>query len=177
MTCRACKSTKVEPMFDLGEQYLSEFRKDDKKPKKYPLELMLCTECTLLQLRNTVPSNELYGDGYGYYSGINNTIREDLKDVVLEVAKRTEGTITKDDIVVDIGSNDATLLKNYKPGITRVGFDLVPKFAKHYNEGGLIFVNEPFSFKTFNKLFPGKKAKVITSISMFFGKGLLYIQP
>lgn len=153
----------------MGEQYLSEFRDDDVKPEKFPLELMLCEECSLVQLNHTTPPEKLYGDGYGYYSGINDTIKADLKDVVDKAwIKIGVDKMDTQDIVVDIGSNDATLLKNYPPFFKRVGFDLVPKFKKYYDQDNLTFINEPFSYKAFSKKFPGKKAKIITAISMFY---------
>ena len=165
--CRSCGSKKLSDIFSLGEQYLSDFVEPTApKPEKYPLELVLCGDCTLLQLKHTTPSSSLYNDSYGYYSGISNTIREDLEDVVDNAFKRV--TLEPDDIVVDIGSNDATLLKKHSPYTIRVGFDLVGKFKKYYNEEGLKFINKPFSHREFNKLYPNQKAKIITAISMFY---------
>ena len=165
--CRACGSKKLTEIFSLGEQYLSAFVElDGLKPEKHPLDIVLCGECTLLQLKSTVSSGKLYGSDYGYYSGISNTIRDDLEDVVAKACERV--ILDVDDIVVDIGSNDGTLLKKHSPHAIRVGFDLVKKFKKFYDEDNLRLVSEGFSYEKFNELYPNKKAKIITAISMFY---------
>ena len=164
--CRSCKSKKLSDVLTLGEQYLSDFiDKGDKKPEKHPLEMVICTECSLVQLKHTTPPKSLYHDRYGYYSGISNTIRADLEDVVnkaLTVAHIKEG-----DIVVDIGSNDATLLKNYTSSLRRIGFDPVSKFKKYYDEENLQLVNDYFNAESYYQTMD-KPSKIITSVSMFY---------
>lgn len=166
--CRSCKSSKLIDIFALGDQYLSDFvlQSTKKKPENYPLALVLCGDCTLLQLKHTTPPSSLYHDRYGYYSGISSTIRADLKDVVKNALSRVNPS--SDDILVDIGSNDATLLKYYTSLYQRVGFDPVSKFKKYYDEPNLSFVNDYFSYRSFSGRFPKQKAKVITVISCFY---------
>lgn len=161
MKCRICKSSKLMEVLTLGNQYLSEFRDDDIKPPQYPLNLVICNKCSQVQLNNTVPSNLLYTDNYGYRSGINNTMRKHLKDIVLELLDMI--VFDSGDTVVDIGSNDGTLLKVYPSWLKRIGYDLVPKFGKDYISTGIEFNNEPFTTKSFRG-----KAKIITVISMFY---------
>jgi hypothetical protein len=123
--CRICRSNKIEIVLSLGNQYLSEFRRDDQKPFSFPLDLMLCDNCGQVQLGESVLSGLLYTDNYGYRSGINDTMRQHLHDLVNEALTKT----TVRGPVVDIGSNDGTLLKNYvisfKNSMKRIGFDLV----------------------------------------------------
>ena len=70
----------------MGEQYLSDFvDKNDPKPPKYPLNMVMCKNCTLVQLKETTPPDQLYTARYGYRSGISNTIKNDLKEIVTEV--------------------------------------------------------------------------------------------
>lgn len=162
--CRICKSENLISILNLGEQYLSEFRDDDMKPPKFPLELVICNNCKQVQLRDTVPQNLLYTNNYGYRSGINSTMRKHLQGLVFDIMKRMNDNLQNGDNVVDLGSNDATLLKNYPNYLNRYGYDLVSKFAKDYEGTGITFVNEPFG--TEHSVYP--KFKVITAISMFY---------
>lgn len=165
MICRSCKSTKFSKVLDLGNQYLSDFnKKGDKKPPLRPLGVIICESCNLVQLDYTTPSELLYNDHYGYYSGISNTLKADLKDIATKGLKY----LNANDVVVDIGSNDGTLLKNYPNGVVRIGFDLVGKFAEFYkNEQNLLFANYPFSKEVYYQIVD-RPAKVITAISMFY---------
>jgi SAM-dependent methyltransferase len=150
----------------LGNQYLSEFRRDDQKPSSFPLDLMLCDNCGQVQLGESVSSGLLYTDNYGYRSGINDTMRQHLHDLVNEALTKT----TVRGPVVDIGSNDGTLLKNYvisfKNSMKRIGFDLVSKFAKEYEGTDITFVSRAFDEKYYLDNF--SKASIITAISMFY---------
>jgi hypothetical protein len=160
MKCRICNSEDITDILSLGNQYLSEFRNDNKKPLRFPLDLVICNKCYQVQLRDTVPSNLLYSDNYGYRSGINFTMKKHLKLLVEEAINIID---TDKGFVVDIGSNDGTLLKSYPNWFHRTGFDLVPKFGKDYTSHQIEFRNEPFTASSYNR-----KAKIITAISMFY---------
>lgn len=165
--CRSCNSRELIEITSLGMQYLSDFVDGDQKPEQHPLDLVMCTNCTLLQLKQTTPSSSLYNDHYGYRSGVNNTIRADLADVVKQAITRTQ--LTSEDIVVDIGANDGTLLGNYAiDGLTRVGFEPVTKLAYSCEKNADVVINDFFSYEKFKEKFGDKQAKVITSISMFY---------
>lgn len=160
--CRICKSTNLTIVLSLGYQYLSEFRKDNLKPPKYPLDLVMCKNCGQAQLGQSVPLGLLYTDNYGYKSGINETMRSHLYGIVKEALSK----VSIKGPVLDIGSNDGTLLKNYNNNLVRVGFDLVPKFEKEYNGTGIAFILSAFEETRYLKHFP--KASIITAISMFY---------
>lgn len=161
--CRSCKSTKLTEIVSLGEQYIPSFSEDN--VLKAPLTLLLCGECSLLQLTESVALSNLYTDDYGYYSGVNTTMRKHLQGIVSSSMSKVQ--LNDFETVVDIGSNDATLLKNYPDTIRCIGFDLVPKFEKYYDQDNLGFVNKPFSKEEYFKV-TDKKAKIITAISMFY---------
>ena len=162
MKCRVCKSSKLTDILSLGNQYLSEFRDDNTKPPQYPLDLVICSECNQVQLKETVPSELLYTDNYGYRSGVNTTMYNHLRDIVFDLVKDID--IKPTDAIIDIGSNDGTLLKWYPKMFKYLyGFDLVSKFASDYQGTGIEFVNKPFTRKNY-----GGKAKIITCISMFY---------
>ena len=165
--CRSCKSKKLVDILSLGEQYISDFIDGNTKPEAYPLSLVLCNSCSLLQLKHNVPPASLYTDRYGYRSGINSTMREHLAGIISSVEKMAKPK--RGDIVVDIGCNDGTLLKAYKtPGLIRVGYDPITKFGLDFNRTDIRFVNDYFNGKTYKEFFGDKKAKIITAISMFY---------
>lgn len=166
--CRVCCSKKIISILSLGNQYLSDFVKGNPKIKKYPLELVICKECSLVQLAHTTPPAYLYTERYGYRSGINDTMKKELSEIVKKSLKKKP--LKKDDLVVDVGSNDGTLLSNYNKGIT-VGFEPVKKFAKASERFCTYSINDYFSYPAFQKLpksIRKKKAKIITAISMFY---------
>ena len=133
--CRICGSSHLKPIIDLGDQPLSGVfpRPNVPDPTIAPLQLVRCTECSLVQLLHTPELTEMYGATYGYYSSISPTMVSHLEAKVHElvrIAKPKAG-----DIVLDIGCNDGTLLNTYgaKAGLTRIGMDpSSKKFAKNF---------------------------------------------
>lgn len=165
--CRSCGSKKLNKILSLGEQYLSDFVKGDRKPSKFPLELIICNECSLVQLHHTVSQSMLYTKRYGYKSGMNNTMQKELKKIVdksMEKALKGKEKI----IAVDIGANDGTLLSNYPKSIFRVGIEPIKKFAKECRENADIVINDFFNIASYKKKVGNKKAKIITVISCFY---------
>lgn len=163
--CRSCRTNNLTPIISLGNQYLSDFRDDDTKPPQYPIDVVVCEKCSLLQLGETTPPGEMYHARYGYRSGINQTMRDHLRGIVKSAEKLV--TLSPDDVVLDIGSNDATLLKNYGSNLKRVGFDPVEKFGEYYNENNLLLISEYFNAPAYLHLIK-RKAKIITVISCFY---------
>ena len=113
MECRICKSTDLTDCINLGEQYITSRwpTYGDFSTPKTSIVLCLCGSCGLLQLRGTTPSSELYEHQYGYRSGISNTMRSHLKSYQEEILSKV--TVSPGDMVVDIGSNDSTMLQMY----------------------------------------------------------------
>ena len=161
--CRSCYSKNLVNILDLGNQFLSEFRDDDQKPPQYPLNLVMCTECTLVQLKESTPVTLLYTENYGYKSGINGTIKADLQDIVEKAMKFHSAGV-----VVDIGANDGTLLSNYKsPLFYKVGVEPIAKLVKECEKYADVVIDDFFSADYFTKLHIAK-AKIITIISCFY---------
>ena len=94
-------------------------------------------------------------------------MRKSLRDVVVkvyEVARPRTG-----DIVVDVGCNDGTLLRSYEiPGLRLVGFEPARNLVESARKGTELILNSFFNYNTFRRNFPGLKARVITSIAMFY---------
>lgn len=174
--CRSCNSSYLSKILSLGKHGLSDFVEipDQNKIPKYPLELILCQNCNLLQMRHTTPPDQLYTDRYGYRSGINRTTKNNLIEITTEAEKIIN--LKQGDIVVDIGCNDGTLLASYRThGLIHVGFDPVTAFAKHFRKSlksngvkkNKLF-NKYFDSNLFLKYFGKKRAKIVTAISMFY---------
>ena len=165
-TCRSCVSKKLVNVLSLGKQYLSDFVVTKDKPEKYPLVLVLCKNCSLLQLRHTTPQSSLYTERYGYISGINQTMRDELKKIVEISSKKVK--LNKNSLVVDIGANDGTLLSFYDDDYFRVGVEPIKKFAKECKKYADVVVDDYFNFFSYSRKINNKKAYIITVISCFY---------
>jgi NDP-4-keto-2,6-dideoxyhexose 3-C-methyltransferase len=173
--CRVCGNEHLIIVIDLGDQALSgRFpKKNDPDPPRAPLVLVKCDNvknpdaCGQVQLKHTVPLVEMYTCNYGYRSGINTTMSDHLADISAQACKIVD--LEKDDIVLDIGSNDGTLLKRYaRDDIRRIGMDPGGEQYRKYYPENIRLVGDFFSASGFNAIFPGEKAKIITSIAMFY---------
>lgn len=125
MPCFICGNKNLFKFLDLGKQPPSDafLRADDldKLEAKYPLELYFCENCSLVQLGYVVDPKVLFLE-YVYTTGMNNSLRANFKELVAKLVQRWN--IGKKDFVVDIGSNDGTLLQNYaEAGIKVLGVD------------------------------------------------------
>jgi len=168
-TCRSCSSPEITPILSLGDQYITNFLSDGQEKNqgvKVPLETVLCGDCKLLQLRHNAPPEEMWGDQYWYKSGISSTIRKDLEDIVNKSKKLK--VLGRGDFVVDIGSNDGTLLDFYGPDVVSVGFEPSKNVAKEAENKGHTIFNDFFNYERFEERFFNQKAKIITAISMFY---------
>lgn len=168
-TCRSCGKGNLMPILSLGNHYVSNFVTDEEGVRA-PLDLVLCTYerggCDLLQLRHTVEAGFLYRN-YWYRSGVNRTMRDALADIVRSAERLIP--LQPGDMVVDIGSNDGTLLRSYTaPGLKRVGFEPATNLMPYAQERGTVTVNDFFGYEQFRSLFGSSKAHVITSIAMFY---------
>ena len=168
-TCRVCYSDRLTPVFSLGDLYVSNFiaKEDMHKQVKAPLELIFCEHCTLLQLRHTAPQELLYSGFYWYRSGVTETMKKALRDITEKVEKKVK--LSSGDIVLDIGSNDGTLLRTYTvPGLVTVGVEPAKNLADEGWKGLTHFVNDFWTIGNYNTAMNGKRARVITAIGMFY---------
>jgi hypothetical protein len=167
--CRICNNANIIEVLSLGNQYLTGVFPKNKIEKitRGPLELVLCSECSLLQLKHSFPLEEMYGDNYGYRSSLNQSMVKHLESKVSYLENLCN--LSSGDIVVDIGSNDATTLKSYNnKSIRRIGIDPVGSKFKNFYTEGIELITDYFPSDIFNKKYPNKKAKIITSIAMFY---------
>lgn len=171
--CRICGNTRLERVLDLGEQTLTGVfpREKGKQITSGPLHLVKCMggdeECGLLQLEHSYDLGEMYGDNYGYRSGLNASMVTHLHDKVKKILGLVE--LHQDDLVIDIGSNDSTTLQAYpSKGLTLVGVDPTGIKFHNYYPPYIQLISDFFSSALVNAHFPGQKAKVVTSFSMFY---------
>src|SRR5215471_15148250 len=81
--CRSCDRSTLVSVLDLGNLHVPDFRQDDKEPPRFPLDLLRCVTCGLVQLSETAPREALYTNSYGFYSGVNDRTRSELQDIVI----------------------------------------------------------------------------------------------
>jgi NDP-4-keto-2,6-dideoxyhexose 3-C-methyltransferase len=170
--CRACGNVELKKIISLGNHYVSNFvAGENHSGVKVPLSLALCNEedggCGLLQMEHDAPAEEMWNEQYWYKSGINPTIKADLKDIIENVEDMVE--LEGGDTVIDIGCNDGTMMGYYsRDDIKKVGFDPSRNVAKEAIEKGIEVINNFFNKENFKERFGNEKAKVITAISMFY---------
>ena len=113
-SCRLCKNKKLKLLHKFGNFFVSNFvdRQEIKNGIKAPLSFLYCDNCCLLQLSHSAPQEIMYKKFYWYRSSVTNLMVEALKDVYSESLKHVK--LKKNDVVLDIGANDGTLLKFYK---------------------------------------------------------------
>ena len=170
--CRICGNTHLECVLDLAEQMLTGVFPHEKNAKVTtgPLRLVKCMGgdevCGLLQMEHSYDLGEMYGENYGYRSGLNASMVEHLNNKVKRILDLVE--LHKGDLVIDIGSNDSTTLQAYPSGPVLVGVDPTGvKFRDNYPPH-IQLIPDFFSSALVKERFPEQKAKVVTSFSMFY---------
>ena len=165
--CRICNSTALKDVFSLGMQPLTGvfIEPDQPDPLVAPLDMVICNECKLVQLAHTVNSDLMY-ESYWYRSGINQTMRDHLAGIVQDVKPRVN--LQAGDLFIDIGCNDGTLLAALDiDGLVKIGVD--PSDAiNSIEDPDVLKINNLFTRDAIENKLQGRKAKVITAISMFY---------
>jgi len=165
--CRICTSQNIESFLDLGVLALTgKYADPGISIDKQPLNLGKCLNCGLVQLMDNFVNTDLYGAGYGYESHLNNSMKSHLQSTAKFIENKFKPS--KNDIIVDIASNDGTLLSGYSVDAKKlIGIDpLINIFANKYPDGA-VKINEFFSKEAYFKN-ADQKAKIITSFSVFY---------
>lgn len=170
--CRICGNSHLECVLDLGEQMLTGVfpRAKNTNVASGPLRLVKCIGdnevCGLLQLEHSYDLREMYGANYGYRSGLNASMVAHLHAKVRRILGRVD--LSAGDLVVDIGSNDSTTLQAYPSDLVLVGIDPTGIKFRGYYPAHIQLIPDFFSAGLLSERFSGKKAKAITSFSMFY---------
>ena len=130
--CRICNSKSLKNLFSLGKmKFKGKFPKKNQRIHSGDVHLVICFKCSLAKLKNNFNLNYLYNKDYGYRTWINLTMRRPVKSVVSKVLKKAKLKIG--DYILDIASNDGTLLSYYKKNINTFGINLlINKYKKDY---------------------------------------------
>lgn len=166
--CRVSGSKTLVPVLDLGEQALTGvFPRSPAAPiTTGPLRLVWCPESGLLQLDHSYDLGEMYGENYGYRSGLNQSMVRHLTQKLHELERWAD--LKPGDTVLDIGSNDATSLKAYRtPALKRIGIDPTGTKFREYYPDDITLVPDFFSVAALRRA-AAAPAKIVTSIAMFY---------
>lgn len=159
----------MEELFTLGDLYVSDFLKDGESPRggSVEMKMMLEPETGAVRLENTAPLDTMYGK-YWYRSGINNTMKKELSSIVGSITDVVK--LKENDLWIDIACNDGTLLSYVPQSLIKVGIDPVDdSFKQESEKHSNLIIQDYFSAKVFQESkFGGLKAKVITTIAMFY---------
>ncbi len=162
MNCRSCRSQNLQPIFSLGKTPLANrlLKKEQLGEIEpfYPLDLVFCEDCSLVQITETVPPEVLFSD-YVYFSSNSDTMIQSARDLAYHLGKN----LGEHSLVLEIASNDGYLLQHYKEqGISVLGIDPAQNIAKVANERGIPTLAEFFSSKLADQLrTEGKQADII----------------
>lgn len=171
--CRICGNQNLVRVLDLGQQMLTGVFPDKKDVNltKGPLRLVKCFGqkdcCGLLQLEHSYDTAQMYGDNYGYRSGLNASMVTHLHAKIRKILRFVK--LSQGDLVIDIGSNDSTTLQAYpSEGLVLIGVDPTGVKFHHYYPSHIQLIPDFFSAPLIKERFGSKKAKIITSFSMFY---------
>lgn len=167
-SCRLCGSTRLKDVISLGEQYINDFPSgpwEKGRNGKCPLEVVLCEHCSLFQLRHTAPQELLYSRRYWYKSGINDTIKSDLKTIADTAAAAVD--LKPSDVFLDIGANDGTLLSHLRSRAIRVGCEPASNLLAELKTNAEYTIGDFWTKQDYDALGIGK-ARAITAIGMFY---------
>lgn len=169
--CRVCKSPALTTILDLGDQSLTGVfpKSRDQSVERGPLRLVKCVAeggCGLVQMAGSYDPDVMYGDDYGYRSGLNATMIRHLHAKVrriLDIAPLKRG-----DLIVDIGSNDGTTLGFYPESYRLVGVDPTGSKFRQFYPPNVELIVDFFSPESMSKHVGSQRARVVTSFSMFY---------
>lgn len=168
--CRLCHKTNFNSILNLGKSALAnEFVSDPNiEQETYPLELFQCQSCFHYQLRDIVNSKLMFKE-YNYVSGTSNLMRDHFNKYANEVHNHNFDKLGNKNIIVDIGSNDGTLLKEFKNlGYKVLGVDPAENLAQKANEEGIETIPEFFNVSIAKNIVKKyDKASVITCNNCF----------
>ena len=163
--CISCQHKGLKPILDLGLMPRSDGLLDesilDRRESLVPLRLGYCPDCTLVQLLETRPPEEMFGDDYLYFSSFSEDLLKHSRDNALELIKMRG--LGENSLVAEIASNDGYMLQNFKEkGVPVLGIDPAKQPATAAMEKGIDTINDFFGTKLASKLAAeGRRADVI----------------
>ena len=153
--CRSCAGENLLSIVSLGNTPLANSLLSpdqlNKSESRYPLDLVYCNNCTLVQIIKTSPPEDMFSE-YLYYSSFSDSLISHAENLVL--CAIYERSLDEDSLVIEIGSNDGYLLQFYRRNnIPVLGIEPATNIAKYAEkERGVNTLNEFFSAKLANDL-------------------------
>lgn len=164
--CISCGYVGLEPILNLGEMPRSDglLRKEDisGQERLVPLRLAFCPECSLVQLLETRPPEEMFGDDYVYFSSVSEDLMAHSREHALSLIEQRG--LGGDSLVVEIASNDGYMLKNFLDvGVPVLGIDPASQPVKLAREKGIETINDFFGCDLARRVVAehGRRADVI----------------
>ena len=170
--CLLCKNRKITEVFSLGNLFVSNFvdKKYVKKGIKAPLKLLYCKKCSLIQLSHIAPQEIMYKRFYWYRSGVTKIMKQGLYNIFKESLEYIK--LKKNDVILDIGANDGTLLSYYKSkNLKTIGCEPARNLQKYLKKNCNFVLKNFWNKNELNELILKnnlKKPKIITAIGMFY---------
>lgn len=167
--CQACKKLSVKIVLDLGffppVNVMHKIDNIQASSESFPLEFGYCTECGLVQIINELNQSTVFPESYPYLSGMTKSLVDNFKQQSEQVFNLIN--LNKNDLVIDIGSNDGSLLMQYKNNCKVLGVE--PTFAaKSSLEKGIPTLESFFSIDLAREILNANgKAKLITACNVF----------
>lgn len=163
--CLCCGNKELFRYMDLGSQPLANsYMSKLVELRRYPLEVMFCKECSHSQLSIAVEPKEMFSD-YKYVSGTTATLRNYFKDFAADVLTNYSGSISKGASILDIGSNDGSLLQEFKKYQCNVfGVDPAENLRQISIDGGVDLLTSFWSSKT---AWSVSQYDIITALNVF----------
>ena len=168
--CQVCNSSKLNLILDLSHQPLCDSLLDKKmlnQPETtYPLRMLWCEECSLAQIDYCVDGSIVYHPDYPYRTGVTKELVGYLNDMSKSLTSKYN--LKYDDLVIDLGSNDGTLLTGFKEYGTKVLGVEPTNIAKIANQNGIETVQKFFTVDVANEIKNKHgEASLILSTNMF----------
>jgi SAM-dependent methyltransferase len=154
IACRSCGSTDLLRVLSLGRMPLANALLSESRlslpEETFPLDLVFCPECTLVQITETVAPEKLFRD-YLYFSSFSDTVLQSAREISQRLITRCG--LTKDSLVLEVASNDGYLLKNYQEqNIPVLGVEPARNIAKVAEERGVRTISEFFGMELAHQL-------------------------
>jgi SAM-dependent methyltransferase len=162
--CRSCRNTNLLSILSLGDMPLANalltYEQLSQTEEAFPLDLVFCPQCALVQITETVSPEKLFRE-YLYFSSFSDTVLENAHEIAQRISVRCG--LNQDSLVVEVASNDGYLLKNYQEkGIPVLGIEPALNIARVAVERGIPTVNEFFGIELAEQLRgQGKAADVV----------------
>ena len=166
-SCRVSKEEDLVTVLNLGDQKLTGvFPRPEDEVGVGPLEVVWSPSSYLVQLKHTYEPTEMYGDNYGYLSSLNNSMVQHLMQKATYLTEWLD--LKEGDVVVDIGSNDCTFLKEFPNYTQRIGIDPTIKKFSYCYPPDIYYAADFFSKEVYQVIESEKNAKLVTSLSCFY---------